>query len=435
MLKYIVFAAIPISWTLGGFLAHADTGPSISFWAIWTALLCSLVLFVLFLKALFRRRWREVGSFCAMAPVVLLPYLGLNVSFSWLYVAGFRLHAGPPEAYLSRCKLTGFVEKDVKQKVGVCERRWWPAEGTLTVIYDTAGQSALPVSQRTPEWTKAIERFVARKKSWPASDITAVETYGPADPAVLKRDVITREGNGNSTRVGSESVSPGGVDPMNSTQGTLPHQASGMTESPSSSLVRILGRRIGNQPPEARRPQGIVSGEPVPFWPTPLPFVDLFGNSNAHGDNDWFTALARGRERRKTSPASVFDNDASESDDASLSGGLPGRLATVLAAMNPTRLAPATDEGTQGISNGEPVRRLVRVNGNNSAGSAIDSGVPEASVGGSDNPNSSHGLADWIAALAGVAPQNPMQSAPSPQGDGLRRLYRGAPAWLLQGWG
>jgi hypothetical protein len=103
MSKYIVFAAIPISWTPGGFLAHADTGPSISFWAIFASL-------------------PRTQRFIQLA-----------------LCGGLPLTCWATCAYLSRCKLTGFVEKDVKQKVGVCERRWWPGEGTLTVIYDTAG--------------------------------------------------------------------------------------------------------------------------------------------------------------------------------------------------------------------------------------------------------------------------------------------------------
>jgi hypothetical protein len=44
-----------------------------------------------------------------------------------------------------------------------------------------------------------------------------------------------------------------------------------------------------------------------------------------------------------------------------------------------------------------------------------------------DSLNSSRGLADWIAALAGVDPQRPDQLAP-PLEDGLRDFYRNDPA-------
>lgn len=153
-LKYLLFIAIPIIWVADAFLAYP--APDISYWLIWVYLACLLALFFLFLGTLFRRRWKEVAIFCAMAPVVLLPFLGLNVSFGWLHVEGFRFHASPIEKYLSQCKLIEFIENGATQKVGVCERQGQPGDETLTVIYDTTGELALPVSQRTPEWTKAM---------------------------------------------------------------------------------------------------------------------------------------------------------------------------------------------------------------------------------------------------------------------------------------
>ena len=157
MLKYLLFIAVPILWVVVAFLSYP--APTTASWLIWLCVACVPALFFLFLVALFRRRWKEAAIFCAMGPVVLLPYLGLNMPLRWLYVEGFRFHVSPIEKYLSRCKLIEFVENDAKQKVGVCERQWQPGDVTLTVIYDTTGELALSVSQRTPEWTKAIGRF------------------------------------------------------------------------------------------------------------------------------------------------------------------------------------------------------------------------------------------------------------------------------------
>jgi hypothetical protein len=157
MLKYALFIAIPIIWSTNAFLSYP--APATAYWLIWFYVACLLALFSLFLGALLRRRWKSALIFCAMAPVVLLPYLGLNVSFGWLYVEGFRFHASPIEEYLSRCKLIEFVERGTEQRLGVCERQRWPGEGVLTVVYDTTGELALPVSRRTPEWTKVMMRF------------------------------------------------------------------------------------------------------------------------------------------------------------------------------------------------------------------------------------------------------------------------------------
>jgi hypothetical protein len=116
--------------------------------------------------------------------------------------------------------------------------------------------------------------------------------------------------------------------------------------------------------------------------------------------NKNFQYLARSIANQ--SQASVFDTGAPAvplvpSDDPSLSGGLPGRIAAVLAGIDP-------------LNQSQPARSLLDA----------------------DSLNSSRGLADWIAALAGVDPQSPDQFAPSPLEDGLRDFYRNDPAWLLQ---
>jgi hypothetical protein len=60
--------------------------------------------------------------------------------------------------------LTDFIEKGVKQTVGECE-----ASGVVygpiadVVFYDTTGELALPISQRTPEWKDAMWHYPAKK--------------------------------------------------------------------------------------------------------------------------------------------------------------------------------------------------------------------------------------------------------------------------------
>jgi hypothetical protein len=136
------------------------------------------------------------------------------------------------------------------------------------------------------------------------------------------------------------------------------------------------------------------------------------------------------------SQASVFDTGAPavpfvRSDDPSLLGGLPSRIAVVLAGIDPLKQsqpAPSLlDDGTQGISSNKPVRYLSRRNSNNSLASVFDTSAPTVPFALPDSLNSSRGLADWIAALAGVDPQRPDQLAP-PLEDGLRDFYRNDPA-------
>jgi hypothetical protein len=88
---------------------------------------------------------------------------------------------------------------------------------------------------------------------------------------------------------------------------------------------------------------------------------------------------------------------------------------------------PPQTGGILGISSDTPVRTLSRANGNNSPAPAFESGAPPARFVLPSPPNSSGGLADWIAALAGVDPRNPMQAAPSPQMDQLRGVDRDDP--------
>jgi len=103
--------------------------------------------------------------------------------------------------------------------------------------------------------------------------------------------------------------------------------------------------------------------------------------------------------------------------------------------MYPSQAAPSPQfDGASGISNDKSVPRLSRRYDNNSSASAPEPSAPAAWFVLPGPPNSSGGLADWIAALAGVNPQKPTQPAPSPQDDQLRGFYRDDPVqpWTLQ---
>jgi hypothetical protein len=128
-------------------------------------------------------------------------------------------------------------------------------------------------------------------------------------------------------------------------------------------------------PSQSGRPLGIVSGKPMPSWTVPPPLGGLLNNSRAAGNNGGFNLLAGlisrnptppeppqqnadsiperrlGRRTYSVSPASVFDTGAAavpfvSSDDASLSGGLLGRLASPVGGAQ-DQSAPPDDEQEQ----------------------------------------------------------------------------------------
>lgn len=156
-LKYILLVVIVGSWIVGALLSFV--APLFVYHLVWVDIVCLLVLFCLFLGALFRRRWKEVAVFFIIWAVVLLPYYGSDAPLRQLVVLAFRVHVSPVDEYLSRCKLIEFVENGATQAVGVCETTGLGNETYRLVIYDTTGEIALPASRKTPEWTEAMMRF------------------------------------------------------------------------------------------------------------------------------------------------------------------------------------------------------------------------------------------------------------------------------------
>lgn len=155
--KLALVVLVVASWIGSSLLAFSFPSFSdrlVSIYFIWL-----LALFVLFIGDLVRRRWKQLAIFLAIWAFVLLPFYVHTSPFRWFYVEALRIHTSPLEEYLSRCKLIEFVENGANQKVGVCERHGQWGDVTRTLLYDTTGELASPLSQRTPEWTKAMVRF------------------------------------------------------------------------------------------------------------------------------------------------------------------------------------------------------------------------------------------------------------------------------------
>jgi hypothetical protein len=164
-IKYLLAIIVAAGWYALPLLTYSFQ--TYAFWLDWMFLACWIPLFFFSLSALFRRNWRAVTIFSATWALALLPLLDVEPVERfrfWLLVQGFRIHASPVEDYLSRCRLTEFVEKGTKQRVGECESSGGVNDNAAYVVfYDTTGEIALPVSQRTPEWMDAMYHYSPKK--------------------------------------------------------------------------------------------------------------------------------------------------------------------------------------------------------------------------------------------------------------------------------
>lgn len=160
--------------------------PSVVFWLFLTGLIALLPLLVFSLEALFKRRWRSVAIFAMVWLLVSLP-LSSRATVVWLRAQSFHLLTLLDRDYLSKCKLSDFVEGGVKQTVGFCEG-FDRGDHFDFVVYDTAGEVVWPAAQRTPEWKRTM--LAATEKAVVSEDGRADPLFGnyysvviwPTDP-------------------------------------------------------------------------------------------------------------------------------------------------------------------------------------------------------------------------------------------------------------
>jgi hypothetical protein len=194
------------------------------------------------------------------------------------------------------------------------------------------------------------------------------DTGMPAVPFVATNDVLSPDRqNPFDNRFGNWTSFPVAVPdeaPSADRQDSLSDRFGNWTSSTEGTTPRNPNLPV--PPPEPGRPLGIFSGKPMPPWTTPLPLERLLNNSAAPGNDDpnWFTTLGGLTSENPTPPAppeqtggskpvrylsrntinqpqtSVFGAGApavpfASSDNPDFSGGLPGRLAAVLAGADP----------------------------------------------------------------------------------------------------
>ena len=132
--------------------------PAAFFWLSVAGLVFWIPLFLFSLEALFKRRWKLVSIFAVVW--VLLSPIVFNVWAPrfWLRGQGFHLSTLLTKEYFSTCKLTEFFENGTKQALGLCAGGGDQGSYYDYVVYDTTSNSALPVSQRSPEWKRLMAK-------------------------------------------------------------------------------------------------------------------------------------------------------------------------------------------------------------------------------------------------------------------------------------
>jgi hypothetical protein len=129
----------------------------------WLALVGDWFIILLFfysIGALFKRRWKWIAIFAVVWVLLYFHELGVDAPHEWFNRQGFHIHTLLAPDYLSKCQLTKFVENGVEQTGGFCERF---DRGVIYdyIMYDTTGEFVLPMSERTPEWKRAMSAFPA----------------------------------------------------------------------------------------------------------------------------------------------------------------------------------------------------------------------------------------------------------------------------------
>jgi len=149
--------------------------PSAMVWCGLTSIVFLFPLTVFSLEALFTLRWRLISVFSVVWLLLSLPFIVGEGPHEWLRVLGFYVKTRLANDYLSRCRLTDFVENGVKQTAGFCQG-FDRGDYFDFVVYDTTGEFVLPVSRRTPEWKQVMS--VATVKAVVSKENRAYHLFG-----------------------------------------------------------------------------------------------------------------------------------------------------------------------------------------------------------------------------------------------------------------
>jgi hypothetical protein len=237
----------------------------------------------------------------------------------------------------------------------------------LPISLSVEGEESAPAERGMQVSSAKPIRYLSRRDG-NASPASVFDTGAPAAQFVLPGQLNS---SGGPT---DWAAALAGFGPLNPMQAAPPLQAAGTPETSSTMPVRILSRRIVDEP------QASVFDTSAPA----VPFVPSNGSFSP--------------DRRNTF--------VSRSDASSLTGG---------AGDSSSMSGPEKSQGST-PSLLEYIQRLNRLSANKPQTSMVDPDAPGASFAPSDSPSPMGGLAGRIAALAGIDPDNPDQPVPPPGG-------------------
>lgn len=276
----------------------------------------------------------------------------------------------------------------------------------INVVKRLFGNKSDPVDTSGDFWGLSKQNYANFSKGF--SDVGAAGNGAPLVNDFGYRPQVQypagQIGDGNGLGVGDWRFSLVGIDPMNPTQPVPPP----LTDS---NPVRRLVSATGNTSP---------ASSAAPVAPSDRnSFGDRFGN--------WTSSPEGITPRNPNQPVP-------SPEPGRPLGIFTGKPMPLWATPLPI-WGPPADSNASGNSNWFTTLGGVLGNGQKSPASAINAGATAPPIAPPDSSNSSGGIADWIAALAGTDPQNPSQPAQPPLDDGLRGFYRDDPRqpWFVRG--
>ena len=160
VMKWVMLAFALACPYLAAFLIYPLPAFSDALWDLRWA--CWFFLFFFTLSAIVRRRWGQTAIFVAAWAWMFFAPPFAQAPLPWLAAQGFGIQARSAEAYLSTCELFQFTETGTQRTFGVCGGA---DRGTVftQIFYDPSGEIASPLSERTPEWRRAMEQRLATR--------------------------------------------------------------------------------------------------------------------------------------------------------------------------------------------------------------------------------------------------------------------------------
>jgi hypothetical protein len=99
-----------------------------------------------------KQNWKSAAICLVPLAVVGVSRLSENVPAKLIQATGFRLYVAISNQYLANCNLHSFEERGVAQQLGLCQSIPRLGGWRTVIIYDSTGELAAPLEERTKAW-------------------------------------------------------------------------------------------------------------------------------------------------------------------------------------------------------------------------------------------------------------------------------------------